>query len=101
MTWDVVGDVLEWRGPAPYLFLPMSMEDSDDLKEAAAGLAYWGQVAVVVRIGGTEFTTAVFPKDGRYLIPLRTAVRAAESLGRGDTVRARVRIDTGRVTSVS
>jgi hypothetical protein len=44
-------------------------------KFAAKGLEYWGQVPVVVRIGDVEFTTALFPKDGRYLIPLKDAVR--------------------------
>jgi hypothetical protein len=35
-------------------------------------MEYWGQVPVVVRIGDTGFTTALFPKDGSYLLPLRT-----------------------------
>jgi hypothetical protein len=29
----------------------------------------------VVRIDDTVFTTALFPKDGHYLIPLKDAVR--------------------------
>jgi hypothetical protein len=38
---------------------------SEDLKEAARGLVYWGQVPVHVTIGGTDFTTALFPRGGR------------------------------------
>jgi hypothetical protein len=30
---------------------------------------------VVARIDDTEFSTALFPKDGRYLLPLKDAVR--------------------------
>jgi len=37
----------------------------------------------VVRIGDTDFTTALFPKDGRYLLPLRVDVRRAEGIELG------------------
>jgi hypothetical protein len=67
MEWAFTGEVIEWRGPAPYLFVAMTPEESQDLKEEARGLIYWGQVPVHVTPGGTEFTTALFPKDGRYL----------------------------------
>jgi Domain of unknown function (DUF1905) len=66
MEWTFTGEVIEWRGPAPYLFVAMTPEESEDLKEAARGLIYWGQVPVHVTIGGTGFTTALFPR-GRAL----------------------------------
>ena len=75
MEWTFTAEVIEWRGPAPYLFVAMTPEESEDLKEAARGLIYWGQVPVHVTIGGTEFTTALFPKDGRYLVPVKVAVQ--------------------------
>jgi len=78
--------VIEWRGPAPYYYADIPVEDSEDVKDAAKGLEYWGQVPVVVRIGDTDFTTALFPKDGRYLLPLRDAVRRAEGIELGMTL---------------
>jgi hypothetical protein len=42
MEWTFTGQVIEWRGPAPYLFVAMSPEDSEDLKKEARGLIYWG-----------------------------------------------------------
>src|SRR5579859_7951597 len=42
----------------------MTPAESEDLKEEARGLIYWGQVPVHVTIGDTEFTTALFPRDG-------------------------------------
>jgi hypothetical protein len=75
MDFEFEGPVIEWRGPAPYYFVAIPEEDSEDIKFAAKGLEYWGQVPVVVRIGAAEFTTALFPKDGRYLLPLKDAVR--------------------------
>jgi hypothetical protein len=58
------GEVIEWRGPAPYLFVAMTPEESEDLKEAARGLSYWGQVPVHVTIGGTESPPRCFPGTG-------------------------------------
>lgn len=88
MDFTVTGPVIEWRGPAPFWFLDVPVEDSEDIKEAARGLEYWGQVAVEVRIGTTTFSTALFPKDGRYLLPLRVAVRRAAGIEPGDQVTA-------------
>lgn len=79
MDFEFEGPVVEWRGPAPFYFLRVPEEESADIKDAAKGIEYWGQVPVVVRIADTEFTTALFPKDGGYLIPLKAAVR--ESAG--------------------
>ena len=28
----------------------------------------------------TEWTTSLFPKDGRYIVPVKTSVRGAEGL---------------------
>jgi hypothetical protein len=50
----------------------------------------WGVIPVVVTIGATEWKTSLFPKDGRYLVPLKDQVRRAEGLGAGDEVRVRM-----------
>jgi hypothetical protein len=83
VEFEFAAPVIEWRGPAPFYYADIPVEDSDDVKEAAKGLEYWGQVPVVVRVGDTDFTTALFPKDGRYLLPLRTDVRRAEGIELG------------------
>lgn len=90
MQFAFTGTVIEWRGPAPYFFLEVPTDLSEVIKEAARGLEYWGQVAVVVRIDGIDFTTALFPKDGRYLVPLRVAVRREIGLELGQQVEARL-----------
>src|SRR5260370_11254159 len=73
MEWTFTGEVIEWRGPAPYLFVAMTPEESEDLKEEARGLIYWGQVPLHVTISDTDFTTALFCKDGRYPVPVQMA----------------------------
>lgn len=86
MEWVFDGEIIEWRGPAPYFFVAMPESDSAQLREEARSLIYWGQVPVHVVIGGTEFRTALFPSEGRYLVPVKAAVRQAEDLGEGDAV---------------
>ena len=92
----MIGEVVEWRGPSPYFFLPMSDEDSAEFKVEAAGMEYWGQVSVRVRIGPTSFKTAVFPKDGHYLVPLRAEIRRIENLEEGSPVTATVELNHDR-----
>jgi hypothetical protein len=60
------------------------------------GLTYWGQVPVRVTIGGTEFTTALFPKDGRYLVPVKAAVQRAEAIAEGAIVQLVLRLNAAR-----
>ena len=36
MEWTFTSEVIEWRGPAPCLFVAMTPEDSADLKEAGS-----------------------------------------------------------------
>ena len=38
------------------------------------------------RIGATVWDTSLFPKDGRYVVPVKDVVRAAEGLEVGDVV---------------
>lgn len=91
MEWAFEGEIIEWRGPAPFFFAAMPPDDSADLKEAARALIYWGQVPALVVIGETEFFTALFPREGRYLVPIKDAVRVAEGLDVGDVVAVVVR----------
>lgn len=93
---DVVfdGRVVEWRGPAPFYFVDIPEEESADIKFAAQGIEYWGQVPVMVCIGDSDFTTALFPKDGRYLLPLKDAVRRPAGIEAGQMLR--VALSVGR-----
>ena len=92
MDFEVRGPVVEWRGPSPYYSLAISAEDSEDIKFAATGLEYWGQVPVVVRLDGVEFITALFPKEGRYLLPLKDAVRRPAGIQVDQVLEAALRV---------
>jgi hypothetical protein len=94
------GQVIEWRGPAPYYYLPVPEEESADIREVAAMATYgWGVIPVVARIGTIEFQTSLFPKAGGYLLPLKDAVRKPQQITVGDeiTVQMTVRLLQGGV----
>ena len=71
----------------------MPEEQSRALKAVSGLVTYgWGVIPVHVRIGKTEFTTSLFPKDGRYLVPIKKVVQTAENLGEGEDVTIRLEI---------
>ena len=87
------GDVWHWRGPAPFHFVTVPDEQSAVLSEVARAVTYgWGMVPVRARIGSTEWTTSLWPKDGGYVLPVKDAVRRAEALDVGDVVTARLTV---------
>ena len=88
------GEIVHWRGPAPFHFVMIPEPHAAELRECANELSYgWGCIATRGRIGDTDFTTAVFPKDGTYAVPVKTAVRRAEGLELGDVVHVRLDFD--------
>ncbi|ROR72161.1 DUF1905 domain-containing protein [Bogoriella caseilytica] len=91
-AWQFEARLIEWRGPAPFVFAPLPHDLSAELKEAARGLMYWGQVPVIATIGATEFETAMWPREGRFLLPIKAAAQRTEGIDVGDTVTAVVRL---------
>jgi hypothetical protein len=91
---EFTGQVVEWRGPAPFFFIPLPEDEAELVDEIKADIVYWGVVPVTAWIGDTEFTTAMFPRDGTWFLPVKEAVRRAEGLGLDDEVL--VRLQPGR-----
>lgn len=87
------GEIIQWRGPAPYLFVPVPDEHVGEIRYAAKLASYgWGVIPVEARIGDIVFTTSLFPKDGTYLLPIKVAVQEAAAVNVGDNVDVRMRI---------
>jgi hypothetical protein len=49
-------------------------------------------IPATVRIGKTEWQTALFPKDGAYLVPIKASVQRAEKITEGDTVTVQLTV---------
>ena len=91
------GAVIEWRGPAPYYFVPLPENEAGVVDDHKSLLTYgWGVIPVAGRVGRTDFTTSLFPKDGGYLLPLKDAVRRAEGIEQGDVVDLRLTLEISR-----
>ncbi|HUP85748.1 MAG TPA: DUF1905 domain-containing protein [Acidimicrobiales bacterium] len=94
LRFEFTGQVFSWRGPAPFTFVRVPEAECRSVREVASLVTYgWGMVPVAVRLGGTEWTTTLFPKDGAYLVPIKMKVQRAEQVDVGDVVTLRLDID--------
>ncbi len=87
------GEIWYWRGPAPYHFVTVPEEQSADLQAVSREVTYgWGMIPVRVEVGGTTWETSLWPKDGGYVVPIKDAVRDAETIDEGDMVSLRMTV---------
>lgn len=94
MELEFTDAVFEWRGPAPYHFVRVPEDDALVIQDVAAAVTYgWGMIPVAVTVGQTTMTTALWPKDGTYYVPLKDRLRNAEGIGLGDVVTLTLRIE--------
>lgn len=84
---SIVGEIFEWRGPSPFHFIQISSEISETIRSDAKLLSYgWGVIPIRGKVGNTEFTTSLIPKDGNYLVPIKDVIRKNEDLVIGDKI---------------
>ncbi|HVQ88451.1 MAG TPA: DUF1905 domain-containing protein [Actinomycetes bacterium] len=94
MNLNFSGEIWFWKGPAPWHFITVPEEECLELEETAAFVTYgWGMIPVTAQIGDTEWKTSLFPKDGRYIVPLKTSVRTSEGLEVGDLATVSLTVD--------
>ncbi|MBA8793878.1 hypothetical protein FHX74_001483 [Friedmanniella endophytica] len=76
-----------WRGLAPWYFVSVPALLVEQLHELSGRLSYgWGMIPAEVRVGRTTFATALWPKDGGYIVPIKADVRRREHLAEGEPV---------------
>lgn len=94
MELSFTGEIWFWRGPAPWHFITVPDDECAALAAVSPSVSYgWGMIPVAARIGQTRWTTSLFPKDGRYIVPVKVAVQKTERLEVGDTVTVRLAVD--------
>lgn len=92
-----------WRWEArtdEWVFVSLPQDASDEIAAVPRPRAGFGAVEVTATIGGSRWTTSVFPEPGalgedgerhpRYVLPLKKAVRTREGLELGDEGRVAV-----------
>jgi hypothetical protein len=74
-----------------WTFVSLPADASEEIRDRAATgpPRGFGSVRVHATIGGTSWTTSIFPDGGRnaYVLPIKRAVRRAESLAEGGRAR--------------
>ena len=93
MKIEFTGKIWYWRGPAPWFFVTVPAKESHDLQAILGFVTYgWGMIPADVRIGKTRWRTSLFPKDGRYIVPIKASVRKVEDLEEGDEVAVQLEV---------
>jgi hypothetical protein len=94
VDFEFSGEMWFWRGPSPFHFITVPEANCAAIEAAAPVVSYgWGMIPVTVQIGDTEWTTSLWPKDGRYIVPIKAKVQRAEGLELGDVVDVRLFVD--------
>lgn len=86
-------EVIYWRGPSPYFFVALPSEHAETIRETARIVSYgWGMIPVDATIASVDFRTALFPKDGGYLLPLKDVVRKHADMSVGDRIEVHLHV---------
>lgn len=76
-------------------FLTIDGQTAAEIRFAALGrTGGFGSIKVAARIGGTRWTTSIFPQrdSGGFILPIKADVRKAEGIGAGDEVCVELRV---------
>ncbi|HCX85943.1 MAG TPA: DUF1905 domain-containing protein [Micrococcales bacterium] len=88
------GEIVHWRGPAPYLFVVVPEQEAAQIASVAPVVTYgWGMIPVAVTIGATRVTTSLWPRHGSYVAPIKKVLQEGEGVGLGDVVTVRLDVD--------
>lgn len=89
MRFEFTAPLWEWAARAEWYFVTVPDEASADIREIPLPPRGFGSVRVRVTVGGSTWTTSVFPDSsvGSYVLPIKKAVRVAEGLVEGGDVK--------------
>jgi hypothetical protein len=87
MVWKVTGKVNIFPMSSPWYWVGVPLEIALKIKASARKTPSNKFVPINVKLGGTEWRTALLPLgEGRYFVALKAKVRKAEGVTVGDTV---------------
>ncbi len=94
-TFDISAEVWLYPGKAAWHFVSVPPAESAEIRSLFGHLARgWGSLRVEVKVGQTTWKTSIFPekKNGIYLLPLKSDVRAKESIAAGQMIELDIRV---------
>jgi len=81
-----------------WTFVSLPVEASADIRELTGGRRRgFGSVRVRVVLGGSSWTTSIFPDSTRnaFVLPVKSGIRKAEGIEAGDVARVTVELIDG------
>ncbi len=92
MGWTCTFDAELWEwesAPASsqWVFVTVPEDETEEIRLRSGPPRGFGSVRVEVTVGATTWRTSVFPDKRGYALPVKKAVRRAESLDVGDSAR--------------
>ncbi|RLV54746.1 DUF1905 domain-containing protein [Aeromicrobium phragmitis] len=83
-----------FEGAAAWHFVMLPEDVTDEIEDASPLRGGFGSVKVRMRCGKSVWETSIFPdtKRGSFLLPMKKAILAAESVSHGDTVRLELEV---------
>ncbi len=94
-TYTFKAKVWIFQGPTPWHFVTLPKKLAAEIKAFHGGLAKsFGTIAVLAKIGGTEWKTSVFSdtKSGSYVLPLKAEVRKKEKIAAESSIKVTLQI---------
>jgi hypothetical protein len=83
-------ELWQYEGPGAWYFVSLPLDVADGIRAKCGQQASgFGSIKVEATVGSTRWATSLFPDKtrGTYLLPIKKAVRVAESLEAGDMAR--------------
>ncbi len=92
--WEFAATLWRWKGGAwHFVTVPQDVSDEVDavVGDATGG---FGSVRVEVTVGGSTWSTSLFPstEEAAYVLPVKKGVRTAEGVAEGDAVDVAIRL---------
>ena len=90
LTYRFEAEIWLWHtdGATSWHFVTLPQEAAEEIRFFARNRKGFGSLKVDVTIGGSHWSTSIFPDNtsGSFVLPLKKAVRVAESMTAGDRV---------------
>jgi hypothetical protein len=89
--WRYPGDKVSWH----FITLPKRVADEIRVVDAGPVRRGFGSLRVQATIGGSTWSTSIFPssRDQSYVLPVKAAVRKAEGLKVGGMVALQLQVN--------
>lgn len=93
-TFRFTAELWEWKARDNWFFVSVPEAESDEIRDRPLPPSGFGAVRVRATIGGSTWTTSIFPGSHTegYSLPIKKSVRTAEGIGVDDRVQVELEL---------